>query len=108
MGGKEPQIELAMKLEKIALEDEYFISRKLYPNVDFYSGLIYKAMGFPTDFFTCLFALPRLAGWLAHWIEWVDDPDNKIYRPFQIYVGYGERHYEGAEGHRGSVTPEGM
>jgi len=65
--GKEPLIEIAIELEKIALSDEYFIKRKLYPNVDFYSGLIYKAMGFPTDMFTVLFAIPRMAGWIAHW-----------------------------------------
>mmetsp|Transcript_26018 Transcript_26018/g.55416 ORF Transcript_26018/g.55416 Transcript_26018/m.55416 type:complete len:116 (-) Transcript_26018:309-656(-) len=83
-----------MELEKVALSDEYFVKRKLYPNVDFYSGLIYKAMGFPEDMFTILFAVPRLAGWLAHWSEWIDDPDNRIYRPFQIYKGEGIRDYE--------------
>merc|ERR1719230_1502729 len=91
--GKEPLLDVAMELEKIALSDEYFIKRKLYPNVDFYSGLIYKAMGFPTDFFPVLFAIPRFAGWLAHWQEWTVDPENKIYRPFQNYQGYGERPY---------------
>lgn len=79
--GKEPLIEIAMELEKIALSDEYFVKRKLYPNVDFYSGLIYKAMGFPTDFFPILFTLPRIAGWLSHWNEFLDDPENKIVRP---------------------------
>eukprot|EP00929_Paragymnodinium_shiwhaense_P054867 TRINITY_DN274_c0_g1_i5.p1 TRINITY_DN274_c0_g1~~TRINITY_DN274_c0_g1_i5.p1 ORF type:complete len:470 (-),score=138.52 TRINITY_DN274_c0_g1_i5:430-1839(-) len=92
--GRDPLIEVAMALEKVALEDDYFVSRKLYPNVDFYSGLIYKAMGFPTDFFTCLFTLPRLAGWLAHWVEWVEDPENRIYRPFQVYKGVDLRDYE--------------
>jgi citrate synthase len=106
--GRDPLIEVAMALEKIALEDEYFVSRKLYPNVDFYSGLIYKAMGFPTDFFTCLFTLPRLAGWLAHWSEWVDDPDNKIYRPFQIYTGYDVRDYQDASGRKEGVAPLGI
>jgi citrate synthase len=85
--GREPLIEVAMELERKALSDPYFVSRKLYPNVDFYSGLIYKAMGFPTDMFPILFAIPRLAGWLAHWSEFIDDPENKIYRPFQIYKG---------------------
>lgn len=85
--GRESLIEKAMELERKALSDEYFVSRKLYPNVDFYSGLIYKAMGFPTDFYPILFAVPRITGWLAHWSEFLDDPDNKIYRPFQIYKG---------------------
>jgi citrate synthase len=85
------------------LSDEYFIKRKLYPNVDFYSGLIYKAMGFPTDMFTVLFAIPRFSGWLAHWQEWTIDPENRIYRPFQNYQGYGERAYEGAK----SAAPVG-
>lgn len=79
--GKEPLVEIAMELEKIALSDEYFIKRKLYPNVDFYSGVIYKAMGFPTDMFPVLFTIPRVAGWLAHWNEFVTDPENKIVRP---------------------------
>jgi len=95
--GRDPLIDIAMALEKIALEDDFFVSRKLYPNVDFYSGLIYKAMGFPTDFFTCLFTLPRLAGWLAHWVEWVEDPENRIYRPFQVYKGIDLRDYEPLE-----------
>ena len=83
-----------MELEKIALTDEYFIKRKLYPNVDFYSGVIYKALGIPTEMFTILFALPRLAGWLAHWYEFLDDPHNKIVRPRQIYKGYSRRNFE--------------
>lgn len=91
--GKEPMIEIAMELERIALSDEYFIKRKLYPNVDFYSGVIYKALGIPTDMFTVLFALPRMAGWLAHWSEFLDDPDNKIVRPRQIYKGYTKRDF---------------
>jgi len=82
-----------MELEKIALSDEYFIKRKLYPNVDFYSGVIYKALGIPTEFFTVLFAVPRIAGWLAHWTEFLDDPENKIVRPRQIYKGYRTRDY---------------
>jgi citrate synthase len=91
--GKEPLIEIAMELERIALSDKYFVDRKLYPNVDFYSGLIYKAMGFPTDFFPILFTIPRIAGWLAHWNEFLDDSDNKIVRPRQIYKGYKRRDY---------------
>lgn len=85
--GKEPLIEVATALEKYALEDPYFIKRNLYPNVDFYSGLIYKAMGFPTDFYPVLFTIPRTVGWLSHWSEFLDDPENKIIRPRQVYLG---------------------
>lgn len=92
--GKEPLVDIAMELERIALTDEYFIKRKLYPNVDFYSGVIYKALGIPTEMFTILFTLPRLAGWLAHWYEFIDDPHNKIVRPRQIYKGYKRRNFE--------------
>lgn len=92
--GKEPLIEIAIELEKIALSDEYFVKRKLYPNVDFYSGVIYKALGIPTEMFTVLFTLPRIAGWLAHWSEFIDDPDNKIVRPRQIYKGHTKRDFE--------------
>mmetsp|Transcript_24565 Transcript_24565/g.17283 ORF Transcript_24565/g.17283 Transcript_24565/m.17283 type:complete len:153 (-) Transcript_24565:259-717(-) len=91
--GREPLIDIAMELERIALSDEYFIKRKLYPNVDFYSGVIYKALGIPTEMFTILFTLPRMAGWLAHWTEFIDDPDNKIVRPRQIYKGYTRRDF---------------
>ncbi|KAM0938343.1 putative transferase [Dioscorea sansibarensis] len=91
--GRDPLIEVAVALEKAALTDEYFIKRKLYPNVDFYSGLIYRAMGFPTEFFTVLFAVPRMAGYLAHWKESLDDPDTKIMRPQQVYTGVWLRHY---------------
>ncbi|VAI22609.1 unnamed protein product [Triticum turgidum subsp. durum] len=91
--GRDPLIEVAVALEKAALSDDYFIKRKLYPNVDFYSGLIYRAMGFPTEFFPVLFAIPRMAGWLAHWKESLDDPDNKIMRPQQVYTGVWLRHY---------------
>jgi len=91
--GKEPLIEVAVALEKIALSDPYFIERKLYPNVDFYSGLIYKAMGFPTDYFPVLFTIPRTVGWLAHWLEFLDDPENKIIRPRQVYLGHDIRDY---------------
>lgn len=91
--GQDPLIEVAVALEKAALSDEYFIKRKLYPNVDFYSGLIYRAMGFPPEFFTVLFAIPRMAGYLAHWRESLDDPDTKIMRPQQVYTGAWLRHY---------------
>jgi citrate synthase len=85
--GVDPKLEIALELERIALEDDYFVSRKLYPNVDFYSGLIYKAMGYPTDYFTVLFALGRLPGWIAQWEEMLNDPEQKISRPRQVYVG---------------------
>ncbi len=91
--GKNPLLDIALKLEETALGDEYFISRKLYPNVDFYSGLIYQAMGFPTDMFTVLFAIPRTAGWLAHWGEFVHETKSKIVRPRQIYTGLERRDY---------------
>jgi citrate synthase len=89
--GIDPKLEIALELERIALEDEYFVSRKLYPNVDFYSGLIYKAMGYPTDYFTVLFALGRLPGWIAQWEEMLNDGEQKISRPRQLYVGSDER-----------------
>jgi citrate synthase len=91
--GKNPLLEMALELERIALEDEYFVSRKLYPNVDFYSGLIYQAMGFPVDMFPVLFAIPRTAGWIAQWEEMLNDPDQKIVRPRQIYQGSPPRDY---------------
>jgi citrate synthase len=91
--GSNPLIDIAVELERIALSDDYFISRKLYPNVDFYSGIIYQAMRFPTDMFPVLFAIPRASGWLAQWIEMIDDPDQKIARPRQIYLGYDKRDY---------------
>ncbi len=91
--GKNPLLEMALELERIALEDEYFVTRKLYPNVDFYSGLIYQAMGFPTDMFPVLFAIPRTAGWMAQWEEMLTDPEQKIARPRQIYVGSPARDY---------------
>jgi citrate synthase len=91
--GLNPKLEIALELERIALEDEYFVSRRLYPNVDFYSGLIYQAMGYPTDYFTVLFALGRLPGWISQWEEHLSDPEQKISRPRQIYTGEGERPY---------------
>ncbi|HEX6106613.1 MAG TPA: citrate synthase [Gemmatimonadales bacterium] len=91
--GLNPKLEIALELERIALEDEYFIKRKLYPNVDFYSGLIYQAMGYPTEYFTVLFALGRMPGWLAQWEEMLLDKDQKIARPRQVFVGHDERPY---------------
>ena len=91
--GKNPLLEMALELERIALEDDYFVGRKLYPNVDFYSGLIYQAMGFPVDMFPVLFAIPRTAGWIAQWEEMLTDPDQKIARPRQIYLGARRRNY---------------
>ncbi len=90
--GKNPLLDIALKLEEVALSDEYFVSRKLYPNVDFYSGLIYQAIGFPIEMFTVLFAIPRTAGWLAHWVELLDQ-DQRIIRPRQLYTGAEERAY---------------
>ena len=89
----DPLLEIAMRLEEVALSDEFFIERKLYPNVDFYTGLIYKAMGFPTNMFTVLFALGRLPGWIAQWHEMIQDPNTKIGRPRQVYVGEPMRDY---------------
>jgi citrate synthase len=89
----EPLLDLAMELEKIALNDDYFITRKLYPNVDFYSGIIYRAMGFPTSMFTALFAIARTVGWVAQWTEMIADTDTKIGRPRQLFIGSAARHY---------------
>jgi len=89
----DPLFKLAMKLEKIALEDSYFIEKKLYPNVDFYSGIIQRAIGIPTEMFTAIFALARTVGWLAQWQEMIEDPDFKIGRPRQLYTGYAARDY---------------
>jgi citrate synthase len=91
--GSNSLIDIALELERIALSDDYFISRKLYPNVDFYSGIIYQAMGFPTDMFPVLFAIPRASGWLAQWLEMVDDPEQRIARPRQLYLGHPVRDY---------------
>ncbi len=91
--GKNPLIDIAVELERIALEDSYFVDRKLYPNVDFYSGLIYESMGLPVDLFPVLFAIGRTPGWLAQWEEMLTDPEQKIARPRQVYLGEGERHY---------------
>ena len=91
--GKDPLLDIALELERIALEDEYFVKRKLYPNVDFYSGIIYQAMRFPLDMFPVLFAIPRTSGWLAQWVELLEDPDQKIARPRQVYLGQRTRDY---------------
>jgi len=91
--GKDPLLDIALELERIALEDEYFVKRRLYPNVDFYSGIIYQAMRFPVDMFPVMFAIPRTSGWLAQWVEMLDDPDQKIARPRQIYLGHRTRDY---------------
>jgi citrate synthase len=95
--GKNPLLDIALELERIALQDEYFVQRKLYPNVDFYSGLIYQAMGFPMEMFPVLFAIPRTAGWVAQWEEMLLDPDQKIARPRQIYTGAKTRNYVPAD-----------
>ena len=94
LGVNDPLLEVAMKLEEAALKDDYFVERKLYPNVDFYSGIIYKALNIPTDMFTVMFAIGRTAGWVAHWLEQQVDPEAKIGRPRQIYTGYAERDYK--------------
>jgi citrate synthase len=95
--GRNPKLEIALELERIALEDEYFVKRKLYPNVDFYSGIMYQAMGFRPEMFTVLFAIPRTAGWLAQWQELITDPEQKIARPRQIYTGHEEREFVAME-----------
>jgi citrate synthase len=97
LGVHSRQLEIAMKLEQIALHDEYFISHKLYPNVDFYSGIIYRALGIPANMFTVMFAIGRMPGWIAQWLEGRNDPDNRIARPRQIYTGATQRAYVPAE-----------
>ena len=93
----DPLLDIALELEKIALNDEYFIEKKLYPNVDFYSGIILKAMGFPTNMFTVLFAIGRTAGWVSQWKEMIEDPIKKIGRPRQLYTGNEARNYKPEE-----------
>src|SRR2546426_12757155 len=93
LGGNNELLDLARQLEEIALKDDYFVQRKLYPNVDFYTGLIYRAMGFPTRMFTVLFAIGRLPGWIAQWHEMINDPQTKIGRPRQLYTGSTLRSY---------------
>ncbi|MGB1088791.1 MAG: citrate/2-methylcitrate synthase, partial [Alphaproteobacteria bacterium] len=94
----DPILEVARELEKVALEDDYFVSKKLYPNVDFYSGIILKALGFPTTMFTVIFALARTVGWIAQWNEMVGDPSQKIGRPRQLYTGADQRDYQDVAG----------
>ena len=98
--GKEPLLELAMELERIALSDAYFIRRKLFPNVDFYSGIILRAIGFPTSMFTVLFALARTSGWIAQWREMIVDPTQRIGRPRQLYCGSKKRKYPPVRGRK--------
>ena len=93
LGVADPLLKIARELEEVALNDDYFVERKLYPNVDFYSGILYRAMGIPTNMFTVMFALGRLPGWIAHWKEMVDDPKSKIHRPRQVYTGEREREF---------------
>ena len=91
--GRNPLLDIALELERIALQEDYFVQRNLYPNVDFYSGLIYQAMGFPVEMFPVLFAIPRTVGWLAQWEEMVNDPEQRIARPRQVFVGERQREY---------------
>jgi len=100
--GRNPLLDIALELERIALEDDYFIQHKLYPNVDFYSGIIYQAMGFPVDMFPVLFAIPRTAGWVAHWWEMVQDPEQKIARPRQVFTGHEGRDFVPIEERNGA------
>jgi citrate synthase len=93
LGVDDPLLDVARQLERVALEDEYFVSRRLFPNVDFYSGILYRAMGIPTNMFTVMFAMGRLPGWIAQWLEMREDPSTRIYRPRQIYIGENLRSY---------------
>ena len=106
--GRNRLLDIALELERIALEDEYFVSRKLYPNVDFYSGIIYQALGLPVAMFPVLFAIPRTAGWLAQWLEGVVDPEQKIARPRQLFTGHEERDYEPAARRTHAAAPAGV
>lgn len=103
--GTNPKLEIALELERVALEDEYFIKRKLYPNVDFYSGIIYQALGFQPDMFTVLFTIPRTVGWLAQWQEMLQDPEQKIARPRQIYIGHETRDFIPIEKRSAPASP---
>ncbi len=104
LGVDDPLLEIARRLEDIALEDEYFLERRLYPNVDFYSGILYRAMGIPTDMFTVMFAMGRMPGWIAQWLEMRSDPAGRIHRPRQIYVGETERNYIPIEQRHGGLV----
>ena len=101
--GTHTRLDIALELERIALADDYFITRKLYPNVDFYSGIIYQAMGFQPEMFTVLFAIPRAAGWLAQWNEMIQDPEQKIARPRQIYTGVEHRKLQTTQEEKAAV-----
>jgi citrate synthase len=101
--GRNTRLDIALELERIALADDYFVTRKLYPNVDFYSGIIYQAMGFQPEMFTVLFAIPRAAGWLAQWNEMIQDPEQKIARPRQIYTGVGQRKIQTTQDEKSAV-----
>ena len=103
--GRNPLLDIALELERIALQDEYFLNRKLYPNVDFYSGLIYQAMKLPVDMFPVLFAIARMSGWLAQWQELVEDQEQKIARPRQLYLGSARRDYLPMEKRLGQEVP---
>jgi len=103
--GRNPLLDIALELERIALQDEYFLKRKLYPNVDFYSGLIYQAMKFPVAMFPVLFAIPRMSGWLAQWDEMIQDKEQKIARPRQVYLGASERHFVPFEKRTAKAVP---
>jgi citrate synthase len=103
--GRNPKLEIALELERIALQDEYFVKRKLYPNVDFYSGIIYQALGFKPEMFTVLFAIPRTVGWLAQWEEMLLDPEQKIARPRQIYTGHDSRDWVPIEKRPAQTAP---
>jgi citrate synthase len=105
--GRNPMLDIALELERIALEDEYFVDRRLYPNVDFYSGIIYQSMGFPVEMFPVLFAIPRTAGWVAQWQEMLLDPEQKIARPRQVYLGADQRDYTALERRNGAAAPVG-
>ena len=99
MGIDDPLLDIARNLEAIALKDDFFIQRHLYPNVDFYSGIIYRALGIPTDMFTVMFAMGRLPGWIAHWLEMHNEPGGRINRPRQIYTGENARSFDGTNEH---------
>jgi citrate synthase len=101
--GRNTRLDIALELERIALADDYFVTRKLYPNVDFYSGIIYQAMGFQPEMFTVLFAIPRAAGWLAQWNEMIQDPEQKIARPRQIYTGVEHRKIQTTQNEKSAV-----
>jgi citrate synthase len=103
--GRNPKLDIASELEKRALDDDYFLDRKLYPNVDFYSGLIYEALGLPMDMFTVMFAIPRTSGWIAQWLEMVQDEETRIARPRQVYTGEREREFVPIDEREQKISP---